>query len=239
MLQLALRQHPELWGGQESDYLAWLLADLRKCYELGCQRGKLHWLSGQNVSWEEFLRHVGYGINALYTSRSGGKRWVEQTPRYVLYMEDLARMFPGARFVFLIRDGRQVVHSLRHFLDPQPHRQACFTWRDHTEAGLRALRQMPSRVLEVRYERLIMQTEHEVSRICNFLGLDFHKGIVEFITSRPPVNSSFPTESRHDKLKPRWNQWTFREKQEFAHICGHLLIELGYEKDDSWIKAAA
>ena len=47
------------------------------------------------------------GANALFSSRSGGKRWIDQTPYYVFMTEVLVRMFPGL-FLHVLRDGRNV-----------------------------------------------------------------------------------------------------------------------------------
>src|SRR6185437_4692741 len=67
------------------------------------------------VEKSEFSTFVGLGINALFTSRSCGKRWIDQTPLYTLIADLLAEMFPDALFLHIIRDGRRVVHSMVHF----------------------------------------------------------------------------------------------------------------------------
>ena len=56
MMQWALRQHPDLWGGEESDFLVPLLRNLERSYEHGLKRGDKHWLARQEVSYEEYLR---------------------------------------------------------------------------------------------------------------------------------------------------------------------------------------
>ena len=71
----------------------------------------------EDVSREEFLASVGMGINALITSRSGGRRWIDHTPLYTLIVDTLAEVFPGASFIHILRDGREVVHSMLDFAD--------------------------------------------------------------------------------------------------------------------------
>ena len=238
MLQWALRQHPQLWGSEESDFLDPLIDALRNAWSFGRIREDFHWLYKENVSLEEFLRHAGYGINSLYTSRSNGLRWVETTPRYTLKLESLSAMFPGALFLFLVRDGRQVVDSLRNFVYPQKHSKACRTWRQHTEAGINfANSPLGGRLLQIRFERLVADPAAEMDRIYDFLELTPSPGSVDFIAKRPPINSSFPEESSIQKLGPRWLSWTASERRTFNRLAGSLLIQLGFEQDDSWLLA--
>jgi hypothetical protein len=238
MMQWAFRQHPALWGGPESDFLAPLHQRVLELHAFGSQRGKLHWLSGMGVTSAELLRYVGRGINELYTARAGGRRWVEQTPQYALHMEDMLALFPGARFVYMQRDGRQVVHSLRNFVHPVEHEEATRIWAHFTRAGLEFGRgEHSDRIYVARYEKVVADTEAELRKIYEFVGEAFHPDSVEFIRSKTPINSSFASESGGDKLAPRWHGWTEAERRYFASEAGALLVELGYEVDDDWVKA--
>src|SRR5207249_7446416 len=49
---------------------------------------------------------------AMYARLSGKPLYGDKTPRYVLYLTQLAKLFPEARFVHIIRDGRDVTMSL-------------------------------------------------------------------------------------------------------------------------------
>jgi hypothetical protein len=235
MMQWALRQHPNLWGGQESDFLVPLVRELRSVWEFGRTRGKLHWISGQEVGWEEFLRHVGYGVNALYTDRSAGLRWVEQTPQYTLHLEEIEMLFPGAQFLVMVRDGRQVVESLRHFVNPVPFDEACHIWvRFNTAARSYADRTEPGRIHFVSYERAVLDTEVELRALFEFIGEPHAGASVDRITERAPMNSSFVGEGKDQKLAPRWTSWTAAERERFVEVAGGLLVALGYEPDHTW-----
>lgn len=235
MMQWALRQHPNLWGGQESDFLVPLVRELRDVWEFGRTRGRLHWISGQGVEWDEFVRHIGYGVNALYTERSGGLRWVEQTPQYTLHLEEMASLFPGAQFLVMVRDGRQVVESLRHFVNPVEFDDACRIWRRFNEAA-RDYRESapPGRIHFVSYESAVLDTEAEMGRLFEFIGEPYAQASVDRITSRAPMNSSFVGEGKEQKLAPRWTGWTVGERRRFVELAGDLLVALGYEPDHTW-----
>lgn len=236
MMQWSLRDHPNLWGGQESDYLIPLVKALKETHQAGSRRGKLHWLSGQGVSLEEYAAHVGYGINSLYTSRSKGLRWVEQTPQYTLHLKSMKLLFPGAKFVFMLRDGRSVVSSLRKFVNPVGHEDACRLWKKFVEAGLAYLEsEGDSDLLVVRYERVVAETEAALHDVFQFLGEPDSPASVEFIRSKSPINSSFSGEVSAQKAAPRWADWTREERQIFADINGDLLSRLDMEPDEAWI----
>lgn len=236
MMQWSLRQHSQLWGGPESDFLVPLLNALGPVHEFGTRRGEMHWLSGQSVEWDEFVGYVGMGINAMYTARSGGLRWVEQTPLYTTALGGMADLFPGAQFLFMVRDGRQVVHSLRNFVNPMEHRQACKTWARYISAGLAFERTEQGGMLHrVGYQDVVNQTENEIKRVCELIDEPFEQAMVDFIRDNAPINSSFSGEVSADKVSARWSTWTADERHEFVEISGDLLLELGFESDHEWV----
>ena len=239
MMAHALGQHPALWTGEESDFLAPLGRAARDAFEHGTRRGSLHWLSAAGVSWEEFAAHLGLGMNALYTTRADGRRWVEQTPAYTVNVELLADLFPGARFVHMLRDGRSVVHSLAHFVRPVPHGEAAALWARFTRAALDfADSPRGDALLIVRYEDVVTDTAAQLDRILGFLDLEPSPDAVAFIAERGPINSSFTGETSAEKARPRWADWSRTEREVFHAAAGDLLVQLGYEPDGAWVTTA-
>ena len=92
------------------------------------------------------------------------------------------------------------------------------------------------RLLAVPYEAVVDETEEEMARIFEFLGLDPHPDAVAFIRKGAPINSSFRSDPSAAAGKPRWADWTVDERREFHDIAGHLLVELGLEDDDAWVE---
>lgn len=87
---------------------------------------------------------------------------------------DLVReVFPEARFVFLMRDGRGAVASM---LDNQPEHDvvsASLMWRLKAYR-IRILADLyPRQCFVVRYERLVAEPEETCRDLCRFLGLAF------------------------------------------------------------------
>jgi len=235
MMQWALRQHPELWGGQESDFLIPLAEHLREVHAYGSKRGKLHWLSGQQVGEAEFFAYVGLGVNALYTQRAGGLRWVEQTPQYTLHMDDILALFPGALFIMMLRDGRDVVESLKNFVNPVEHTEASRLWAHFVTAGLDfADGPHRERVHVVRYQDAVENTSVTMEKIFAFLGLAPCEESVSWITDRNPINSSFADGDRRSRVG-RWHGWSRKQRRAFHEQAGEVLIRAGFEPDDAWV----
>jgi hypothetical protein len=119
ILAWSLAYHDQLWTSHESHILDEMYSDghlYRACQKAKSRPGGT-WLQEQSVEWSKFLRYLGFGLNALFTSRSQGKRWIDQSPSHTTIVEIVADMFPGAVFLHMLRDGRRVVYFMVNFAD--------------------------------------------------------------------------------------------------------------------------
>ncbi len=155
-----------------------------------------------------------------------------------MHLDNIVKLFPGARFLFMVRDGRQVVESLRNFVNPVEHERACAMWRDFMTAGLRFSRSSRGdQMLFVSYADAVDDTEAELRRVFEFLGEPFEQASVEFIRSRGPINSSFADGGEGQGTQRRWVAWPREERETFVEIAGDMLVEMGFERDHSWVDA--
>ena len=113
-------------------------------------------------------------VFAAYARRHGKARWGDKRPAYYTMFDELHAMFPDAKFVHLVRDGRGCVASLKRPPFSYSPARAVATWLNSMHAGRRALRRLgPERVLELRYEDLTTATEDTLRQLCRFVGEDF------------------------------------------------------------------
>jgi hypothetical protein len=106
---------------------------------------------------------------------AGASGWVEMTPTNIVKAESLVRIFPDAKVVHVVRDGRDVACSVAsQFWGPNDLDQALDWWARRLELGLAASERLPAdRVLLVRMEELIAgDREREYDRLLAFLGID-------------------------------------------------------------------
>ena len=59
------------------------------------------------------------GFAALCMQQAGKQRWAEKTPRNISRIGEVFRWFPEARFIHVLRDGRDVACSLQDTPAPQ------------------------------------------------------------------------------------------------------------------------
>jgi hypothetical protein len=140
----------------------------------GFERSEIELLNGP--SEPSFPALVEYVLEqtAHTHGRSG---WGNKKPSYALLpREDIDGLFPRARFVHIVRDGRDVVLSMRrasHLLVEKNWYFAARDWRDHVQQGRRLGAGLgPSRYLEIRYEDLLQDPVEVFARMLQFLGGD-------------------------------------------------------------------
>lgn len=121
---------------------------------------------------------VGEGLRAIYLTYAAGhgkRRWGDKTPLHAEYMDVLAEALPEARFIHLIRDGRDVATSLRGlpFAPGDGSIEAIATaWRDGIATARRLSGAVPH-YREVRYEQLVEQPAATLRELCEFIELRF------------------------------------------------------------------
>ena len=194
LLRLQLDAHPDLAipaetgfgplaatfgpGGANPAELLDALVALPTWPDLGIEREELGPVFAAIEDWS-----VGAGLRAVYTTyadRHGKPRWGDKTPGNAAYVDAIARVLPEARFVHLIRDGRDVAASLRG-LPFAPGDGSVETiaahWRD-TVARTRRLGGAVPHYMEVRYERLVSEPEATLRSVCEFLELSFDEAML-------------------------------------------------------------
>lgn len=130
---------------------------------------------------------------------SGKARLGDKTPPYISIIPRLAVLYPGARFIHLIRDGRDVAISyIELSYECRFYDGKRFDWIASMDKA-REFRhsRYAGRVLEVRYENLVANRERTLREICAFLGEAFDPRMIE---ARPGLEA-IPERERHIHAK--------------------------------------
>ncbi len=141
-------------------------------------------------------------VFARYAARRGKARYGDKFPGYVLRMDLLAGLFPEARFVHIVRDGRDVALSSAAIegQESDPVALAC-NWVSRVRAGREAgARLGPARYHEVRYEALVTAPEATVAPLCTFLDLTYEPAMLAFADRPGAVPAKVETNPRHARL---------------------------------------
>jgi hypothetical protein len=133
----------------------------------------------------------------LYAERFGKDRFGDKTPTYGNALDRIASLLPEARFVHIIRDGRDVTLSVRGlWFRPGDSVEACAADWMARIARARALGSQVPHYLEIRYERLVTLPEETLESICRFLELSFDPLMLTYHTRAPARLDEH--EARHD-----------------------------------------
>lgn len=116
-----------------------------------------------------------------YAARFDKPRWGDKFPGNALHMTRIARLLPEARFVHIIRDGRDVAASLRgKWWRPgdDTHAACIALWAERIRATRAQAAAVP--YLEVRYESLVREPRATLAQLCAFLELPYHEAMLGY-----------------------------------------------------------
>lgn len=179
-------------------------------------------------------------VFALYAEREGKTLYGDKTPGYVNHIGLIAGIFPEARFVHIIRDGRNVALGYldRQEWGPSTVAEAALYWRTRVMRGRSAgARLGPQRYYEVRYETMVDDPEETTRDVCRFLGLDYHDEMLRFHENGADFIANSHTPDAFSGLAMpitkgmrNWHtQMSESDVELFESIAGRLLASLGYE----------
>lgn len=173
-------------------------------------------------------------------------RWGDKTPGYVTYVRRLARWFPDAQFIHVVRDGREVAASLaERAWGPPSAVSGAFWWAWKVRTGRRQGRALGAhRYVEVRLEDLVENPEATIRAVCEFLGEPFTPSMLDYhlrFAHRNPV----PRDQERHLVRPPTAQlrdWRHGLPSHHATavetICHGQLRAFGYEPDGRSIVGA-
>jgi hypothetical protein len=196
----------------------------------------------RELSGQDAYRFIAAAPFEAYAARHGKRRWGDKTPHYVHHVDHLLRLWPRARFVVLVRDGRDVALSLRRMpFGPNNAWAAAQWWARGIRAGTRAQREHPGAVLTMRYEDLAQRPQDEVRRLCAFLELSYADDMLALDQVDPALivpdqAAWFPTlfNGINTSAVERWRrEMSRRDQRVFAALAGAELEQLGYEAADA------
>lgn len=162
--------------------------------------------------------------------REGTDRLAERTSLHVEWVATIAAVYPDARLVHIVRDGRDVARSLiARDWGPDTVAQAAEQWR----SGIAAAREGApgERYREVRYEELLIDPERELTALYRWLGLPVDAGVLDAaLWEARTARNEDPTDPRLAEGKWR-DAFGPVELESFHAVAGDLLAELGYDTD--------
>ncbi len=263
LLRLMLDAHPRLAIPAETHFIPMLVRRWRKLDSEGASQDELrrmtHELIVSHRRWPalgldpgELAAHLSAirplrladavrCVHVVHARRVGKPRWGDKTPGYSRRMRMISAVVPEARFVQVIRDGRDVAVSLAGVSwGPDDVEGAARLWRQRTVGARRqASRLPPHAYTEVRYEALVTDPAPALRRLTRFLDLPwddavlgYHLGAAERMAPvaerRAEQHALVAEPPRPDRIG-RWRtEMDAGAVRTFEAVAGELLEDLGY-----------
>jgi hypothetical protein len=193
-----------------------------------------------------------------YAAKHGKHRWGDKTPDYVRKMKKIQNTLPEARYIHVIRDGRDAGLSQNSRIakrgkNPVPPKEMARRWRKRIVKS-RIDAEEVEHYLEVRYEDIITDTESVLRRVCAHIEIDYDRAMLSYheraserlqeMAGALPAKKGRPEREAGERVaahamttKPpdaeRVAVWkrdmSAEENAEFEVAAGYLLDDLGYE----------
>lgn len=163
----------------------------------------------------------------------GARLIVERTPWHAYHLGLISAVYPDARVVHIVRDGRDVTRSLlSQPWGPTTMASAAQEWRSAVEAA-REGSALGARYLEVRYEDLLRDPQGGVGMVFERLGLELQPDVVSRVETEAAVKFNADARSPATAAGKWRSELTARDLMTFDEVAGDLLVTLGYDRGDA------
>lgn len=123
----------------------------------------------------------GY-IHDKYAEKKGKKRWFCKDNDLVEYAWPLNNYFPKCKFIYLVRDPRDVcLSNLRRAGGPNTAYNFSLVWMEEQKRCIRVFTEevFNEKIFLVKYEEILGEPEKTFKKICKFLGEKFEPEMIK------------------------------------------------------------
>ncbi len=232
--------------GKVTPALVSTLVEYRTFGKLEIGQQELEMLLGHDepISYARFVS----GIFDLYGKAQGKTLVGDKTPGYGRNLPLLHTLWPRAKFVHLIRDGRDVslsainwkrktekLTSLFETWAEDPVSTAALWWKWHVQLARAAGRSLgPDLYYELRYEAVIASPADTCGALCAFLGVPYDEMMLHFHEGRTRTKPGLDAKHSWMPITAGLRDWRTQmsagEVERFEAAAGDLLEELDYPR---------
>ncbi len=254
LLRMMIDSHPEIMCGPEAPWITnqqvgW--APSLRSLTLFLTRNEWGAVKAfKGVEQDLIYQLMANFINEIMTTsaHSHGKiQWAEKTPRNIIALPFLYRLFPHAKFVHIHRDGRDVALSTIGKWKTIPvsdknvknnYKNALKRWVDWNQKFGKDAQKVGLNYISLRYEDLVTSPQEEIGKLLEFLQVEWsdkvlypHETEHDIITMKGEGMKTFFNRKSIDKESLyRWKkELNWFQKQTTKSIAEETLLNFGYE----------
>ena len=185
-------------------------------------------------TYTEGVRSFAATVFGRVLEKHGKRLFLDKTPRYTMIIDELYELFPEAKFILLIRNPLAVLKSELHTYVKGDWPVLAGFAPDLVDAPARlvaARSRLGDAALEVRYEDLVTSAEDTVRSLCQFLGLEFDPGMLDYSDTPAPKGRMNDPVGIHQHTGPspasldKWKE--LGADTQLRHFALQYLAELG------------
>ena len=176
-------------------------------------------------------------IGEVDAAEHGKQRFGIKMSYYASRIDEIRRLFPRARIIHIVRDGRGFAASYRKLSWGSrnvPHVAA--TWRSDVMAARSRGASIGVDYHELCYEDLVTAPEAQLRRICEFIGEEFHESMLEYYRT---AEAEMPADSLQwhrasvsapdaSKVTAWRTELSLSDQLIFEAVAGDALATFGY-----------
>lgn len=153
-------------------------------------------------------------------------RWGDKTPNYLNDLDTLDELFPDAKYIHVIRDGRDVALSLKsRCFGANNAFRAAHCWRSAIDkADEFSLRLRPEQIVNVRYEQLLGSPVESFAMLARFLKISDPDGCL-----LDEIKRAIPDSIKSGNCDKWIKSMSARETRTFDQIACQQLLRHGYD----------
>jgi hypothetical protein len=222
----AIKNAAELWPYNlqvdKTDFYRWLVRTDGK--------GRLaefldldNWPAG--ASLQDLIRNSV----AQHLTRHQKNVWGDKGPNLQYFIPELLQLFPDARFIHIIRDGRATAHSMSR----RAYQSLRLSAQQWVDGNVQAMVQQDvlgqEKLLLIRFEDLLSDPEAVLRKVCDFLEIGFSELMLELQQDIPEEEQYVKSRLQADKISAYREKLSPARLRALERIQGPLLQRLGYE----------
>lgn len=214
-----LRQYGDIY---QLDNFTALMTDI--LHERPVQQWRLH-LDIESIykSLPEGFSYTDIVNRILAETKKDGldKTWGDKTPHYIGSLEIITELFPEAKYIYIVRDGRDVALSLleKNWGPSNIYDCAKYWVKLNDKAYILNYLKENGQLYSLTYEDLVDCTESHIRQIYQFLEEPVSESDVESLSVSVKAGN-------YGKWKKRMGK---RDLKTFEAVAGEKLMALGYE----------
>ena len=200
-------------------------------------------LDGSGIKIKTINSALGLFIHHILENHiRSAERLCAKDPDILYYMEYLHEIFPKAKFIYMVRDGRDVAWSMIKQVKGESTLANFLRYLDTWSSFNQFISEQCTKIgvescLNVRYEDLVLDPKHTLIKIAQFLGIEWTDDFLKhekFIGSKIAVSDlEWSTDQIKNPIyKDSINKWFGKivgYDRSYVNHTGSMLIKFGYD----------